>query len=395
MTVFAPTACFLYDVAGFLASWLADLAYEQDDDGVPLVIPSAKGHLRLRTAVWGDAAVEVPWTVYERYGDLGLLATQYSSMRRWLETILRHTEPPGHWCEDRHLGDWLDPAAPPDDPGAGRTDPHLVANAWFCRTAARLAAAAELLDEQADAARYREVESLARADFVRRYVHADGTMSSASQTAYALAIRFGLVEGAQRSAAAQHLVDLVKAEGHRIGTGFVGTPILCDALCDVGAIDTAYQLLLQTDAPSWLYPVLQGATTTWERWDGIRADGTRNPGDMNSFNHYACGAVADWLHRSVAGLAPADPGYRRLRLRPMPGPGLEHATARLDTPYGRAEGGWRRDGEDLVVHAVVAPGTAATVELPDGRAPFDVGAGDHEWRISAKRIDNRAENDGD
>jgi alpha-L-rhamnosidase len=379
LTAFAPAACFLYDVAGFLTSWLSDLAAEQTDEFVPLVVPNAMAGMDLRTAVWGDAATEVPWTVYERFGDLGLLEVQYPSMRRWLETILAHTDPTGHWVEAFHLGDWLDPAAPPDAAAAGRTAGDLVANAWFCHTAGLMVRVADLLGETADADRFREVEAAARADFGRRYVNPDGTMTSDSQTAHALAIHFGLVEGERREVTGRRLVALVEEEGHRIGTGFAGTPIITDALCAVGAVDTAYRLLLQTECPSWLYPVLHGATTIWERWDGIRPDGTRNPGEMNSFNHYALGAVADWLHRSVGGLAPAAPGYRRLLVKPLPGPGLDHAAATHDTPYGRAEVGWRREGDEVVVHATVPTGTTATIELPDGRPAFEVGSGTHEW----------------
>ena len=381
LTAFAPSACFLYDVAGFLTSWLADLAAEQTDDLVPLVVPNVLGDMPLRTALWGDAATEVPWTAYQRYGDQGLLEAQYPSMRRWLETILAHCDAPGHWDEPFHLGDWLDPAAPPDNAAAGRTAGDLVANAWFCHTAELMVEVAELLGEEIDAGRFRDAEAAARADFATRYVRPDGTMTSDSQTAHALAIHFDLVDDDRREAIGRRLVELVEQEGHRIGTGFAGTPILCDALCRVGAVDTAYRLLLQTEAPSWLYPVLHGATTVWERWDGIRPDGTRNPGEMNSFNHYALGAVADWLHRSVAGLAPAEPGYRRLLVQPLPGPGLDHATARHDTPYGRAEAGWRRTEEGVVVHAVVPTGTTATVRLPDGRPDVEVDSGRHEWVV--------------
>ena len=381
LTAFAPSACFLYDVAGFLASWLADLAAEQTDDLVPLVVPDVLGDMPLRTALWGDAATEVPWTAYQRYGDLGLLEAQYPSIRRWLEAILAPCATPGHWDEPFHLGDWLDPAAPPDDPAGGRTAGDLVANAWFCHTAGLMVEVADLLGEDADAERFRDAEAAARADFATRYVNPDRTMTSDSQTAHALAIHFDLVDGERRAAAGGRLVELVEAEGHRIGTGFAGTPILCDALCAVGAVDTAYRLLLQTEAPSWLYPVLHGATTVWERWDGIRPDGTRNPGEMNSFNHYALGAVVDWLHRSVAGLAPAEPGYRRLLVQPVPGPGLDHATAQHDTPYGRAEAGWRRTNGGVVVHAVVPTGTTATVVLPDGRPEFEVASGRHEWVV--------------
>jgi alpha-L-rhamnosidase len=376
--VFAPTATFLYDVAGFLSSWLVDLAAEQDEMGVPWVVPDVVRHdWRIGTAVWGDAAVEVPWVLYERYGDLEVLARQFDSMQRWIEHILRFTDAPGHWRSPFQFGDWVDPAAPPDNPAAARTDPHLLANAWFCHSLGRVGDVAELLGEPPG--RWRDLEATARTAFTERYVHTDGTMASDAQTAYALGLRFDLVE--DRGTAGERLVALVEEEGHRIGTGFVGTPIISDALCDVGAVDTAYRLLLQTECPSWLYPVTMGATTVWERWDSLRPDGTRNPGDMNSFNHYALGAVADWLHRRVAGLAPAEPGYRKLHIAPLPGPDLDHASAQLDTPYGRAEAGWRRAGAEITVHATVPGGATAAVHLPGGVGPLEVGPGTHRWTV--------------
>jgi alpha-L-rhamnosidase len=383
INVFAPTACFLFDVAGFLSSWLADLAAEQTDDrGVPFMIPNVMQDGWIGTAVWGDAAVAVPWTLFERYGDIGVLRTQYRSMRRWVDWIVGQADDQRHWEGTFQFGDWLDPAAPPGDPGAGRTDRHLIANAWFCHSLDLVARTAEVLGAPDDAARYRSIERTARASFARRYVGGDGRMTSDSQTAYALAIRFDLVEAAHREFAGRRLAELVRHGGCRIGTGFVGTPIVCDALCDVDQVDTAYDLLLQTEPPSWLYPVLQGATTIWERWDGIRPDGSRNSDDMNSFNHYAVGAVADWLHRSVAGLAPAEPGYRRLLVQPRPGRQLDHAAATHDTPYGRARVSWRRHGEHVTVEAVVPPGTTATVVLPDGRQRFDVASGSHAWTVT-------------
>ena len=380
INVFAPTACFLFDVAGFLSSWLADLAADQTDDrGVPFVVPNVHADGWLGTAVWGDAAVAVPWTLYERYGDTGILRAQYRSMRRWVDWIAGQADDERHWEGGFQYGDWLDPAAPAADPSAGRTDPHLVANAWFCRSLGLVARTAEVLGALDDAARYRSIEGAARASFAHHYVRSDGRMASDSQTAYALAIRFHLVEGALRRAAGRRLAELVRDGGYRIGTGFVGTPLLCDALVDVDEVDTAYELLLQTEPPSWLYPVLRGATTVWERWDGIRPDGSRPGDEMNSFNHYALGAVADWLHRCVAGLAPAEPGYRRVRVEPRPGRVLESAAAAHDTPYGRARVAWRRHDDQIVVRAVIPPGTTATVVLPDGRAAFDVGSGSHEW----------------
>lgn len=384
ITVFAPTACFLYDVGGFLSSWLADLAAEQSDtQGVPFVVPNVMGDLWIGTAIWGDAAVAVPWTLYQRYGDLEILRRQFTSMCNWIDWVIRSAGDDRHWESPFQFGDWLDPAAPPDDPSAARTDRHLVANAWFCRSLYVMSQVAALLSDDKAAERYGAVAREARATFVDRYVASDGRMVSDAQTAYALALCFDLLDPDQRRAAGRRLVELVRAEGHRIGTGFAGTPLICDALCAAGEPDDAYELLFQTESPSWLYPVLHGATTIWERWDGIRPDGSRNPGEMNSFNHYALGAVADWLHRTVAGLAPAEPGYRRILVQPKPTERLEHAMACHDTPYGRAEAGWRRQGTSFVVTATIPPNTSATIVLPDGQPAFDVGAGSHRWTVDS------------
>jgi alpha-L-rhamnosidase len=172
----------------------------------------------------------------------------------------------------------------------------------------------------------------------------------------------------------------VRDSGYRISTGFVGTPLICDALCSVGEYDAAFRLLTQRECPSWLYPVTMGATTIWERWDSLRPDGSVNPGQMTSFNHYALGAVADWLHRTVGGLAPAAPGYRHLEIRPHPGDGLTHARTRHLTPYGLAECAWTMEAEQIEVVVVVPPNATASVTLPGGNAtPIEVGSGTHRW----------------
>ncbi len=179
---------------------------------------------------------------------------------------------------------------------------------------------------------------------------------------------------------AARLAELVRERGYRIATGFVGTPLVTDALTDAGHLYAAERLLLQTECPSWLYPVTMGATTMWERWDSLLPDGSVNPGEMTSFNHYALGAVADWLHRTVAGLAPDAPGYRRIRIAPRPLGALSHARAEHRTPYGPASVAWRRDGDAVVVTAEVPPNTEAVVDLP-GTESTVVGSGRHEWRF--------------
>ena len=237
-----------------------------------------------------------------------------------------------------------------------------------------------MLGNSGDHEHYRELADATRAAFRREYVSPSGRLVSDAPTAVALALRFDLLLPEQRGTAGRRLVALVKAADHRVATGFVGTPIICDALCDVGAHDTAYHLLTQTQCPSWLYPVGMGGTTIWERWDSMLPDGSINPGDMTSFNHYALGAVADWMHRTVAGLAPAEPGYRTIRVAPHPGGGLTQAGAAHETPYGRAEVAWTRMNGELHVSVLVPPGTTAVVELPEPSwGSSRVGPGRHEF----------------
>src|SRR5690606_24604735 len=380
--VFSPTASFLFDTRSFLASWLRDLAIEQDASGaVPFVVPNVLVEASRPAAAWGDAATVVPNVLHERYGDAGVLAAQYDSMRAWTEHVLGLAGETLLWDEGFQFGDWLDPAAPPDDPFRAMTDPGLVATAYLVRSCDLTARAAAVLGRDADARRFAETAERVRSAFGAAYVGEDGALTSPSQTAYALALHFDLVrDPALRERLGDRLAALVAENWHRIGTGFVGTPIVADALTDTGHLETAGRLLLETGNPSWLYPVTMGATTVWERWDSMLEDGTINPGEMTSFNHYALGAVADWLHRTVAGLAPAEPGYRTILVAPRPIAGIDHAEAVLDTPYGRARVAWRRAGGGVVVEADVPANARAVVRLP-GTAEETVGSGRHTWTV--------------
>jgi alpha-L-rhamnosidase len=390
--VFAPTASFLYDCNGFLASWLRDLAHEQarHDGDVPLVVPAALPSFGSLGAVaaWGDAATVVPSVLHERFGDRGVVEAQYASMRDWVDLVLSQAGDSGLWAGTMQLGDWLDPAAPPDKPAQAKVDGDIVATAYLARSLQLVADAASLLGSETDAATYAALAERSRAAFVAEYVTPAGRMMSDAPTAYALALEFGLVrDSSLRRALADRLAAVVREGGYRIATGFVGTPLVADALTTGGHLPAAERLLLQTERPSWLYPVTMGATTIWERWDSLLPDGTVNPGEMTSFNHYALGAVADWLHRTVAGLAPDEPGYRRIRIAPRPLSALDHAEARHLTPYGPASVAWSREGDDIVVTAVVPPNTTAVVDLPGFSASADVlevGSGTHEWRLAAE-----------
>jgi alpha-L-rhamnosidase len=384
--VFAPTAAFLYDTTGMLSSWLRDVAVAQLPDGtvpwyVP-VIPGGPTWTPIRPgAGWGDAAVLTPWTLFERTGDRGVLAAQYDSAQAWVDLIERLAGPDRLWDTGFQLGDWLDPAAPPDRPADARTDRYLVATAYFAWSALHLGMTARELGRDDDADRYGRLAAEVRTAFQGAYLLSDGRMTSDAQTAYALAIVFGLLPDDAVGAAGDRLAALVRAAGSRIATGFAGTPVICDALTRTGHLDEAFGLLLQRECPSWLYTVLSGGTTIWERWDSLQPDGTVNPGGMTSFNHYALGSVADWLHRVVAGLAPDAPGYRSILFHPRPGGGLTSAAARHETPYGAASISWRIDAGALDVTVQVPTGAAGRVVLPDRTEV--VGAGTHRFVSAA------------
>jgi alpha-L-rhamnosidase len=383
LQVFAPTASYLYDCDGFLASWLADVAHEQADIGfVPPYVPHiALTFPAMPFAAWGDAATIVPWHLYARFGNLELLRNQYVSMRSWVDSIAARLDAAKIWSKDPQLGDWLDPTAPPENPAAAKADGTLIATAHHVLSTRIVAAAAKELGEQSDADKYAAHASAVSKAFVNEYVTGSGRLSSDAVTAYAVALQFDLLPTSQqRDRAAARLAELVSRGGHHIATGFVGTPLVCDALANHGYLDDAYILMLQTECPSWLYPVSMGATTIWERWDSMLADGSINPGDMTSFNHYALGAVADFMHRTVGGLSAATPdgtGSRAIRFAPRPGGGLTHAQASLETSYGLASIAWRRDADWLYVDVIVPSLSTAVVALPNGKEVTVAGGSHH------------------
>lgn len=384
--IFAPTASFLYDVGGFLGSWLRDLAAEQLPDGsVPHVVPDVihSDFTNTPTAAWGDAAVLIPWTLYQRTGNRLILEQQYSSACKYVDKVASLAGDDMLWTGGFQYGDWLDPSAPPEDAARAKTDPDVVATAHLARSAEVLANTAAVLGHDEDSASYHKLAEEVRAAFARSYVTPSGRILSDTQTAYAMALEWALLPSEdQRQEAGRRLADLVRVSGFRISTGFVGTPLVCDALTDAGEVDVAYRLLLQTGCPSWLYPVTMGATTVWERWDSLRPDGSVNPGGMTSFNHYALGAVADWLHRTVAGLAPAAPGYRRIIVQPRATAALTSAAARHLTPYGEASVQWRRVGGKLILDVAVPVGTTAVVHVPGTKVPEAVPHGTHTWTVA-------------
>ncbi|MGC5224450.1 family 78 glycoside hydrolase catalytic domain [Micromonospora sp. DT81.3] len=380
--VFASTALYLYGAHGTLTGWLRDLAAEQWDDGhVPNFVPWVEcGFPNFPTAAWGDAAVIVPWEMYLHDGDTRVLTEQYDSMRGWVDLVDRLTGHSGLWNSGFQLGDWLDPAAPPESPGDSQTDRYLVATAYHVKTARILARTARLLNKVTDANRYQHIADRAAAAFRAEFITPTGRVVSDTAASLAIALVFDLFDDADTAArAGRRLLELVEHSGYRITTGFVGTPIICDALVLAGDPDAAYRLLLQDRLPSWLYPVSMGATTIWERWDSMLPDGSINPGDMTSFNHYALGAVADFLHRSVAGLASAAPGWKKIRFQPHPGGGLTYTHARHESPQGTTSISWQREGTAFTLQLDVPPGAEGIVILPGADEQIRVAPGHHTF----------------
>jgi alpha-L-rhamnosidase len=393
IAVFAPTAAYLFDVEDFLRDWLVNLAAEQRaaNGMVPFVVPDILKYIERpshrpdpeSTAIWSDAAVWVPWALWQAYGNMQVLSDQFDSMVAHVHRVESLLSPTGLWDTGFQFGDWLDPTAPPDEPAQAKADKGVVATACLYRDARIITDTAELLGRTEEAAQFRALAERTRAAFNDHYVNDDGTIHSDAETAYTLAIAFGLLDEQTEELAGKRLAELVGDSGYRIQTGFAGTPYILDALSATGHFDVAYRLLLQREVPSWLYPVTMGATTIWERWDSMLPDGTINPGQMTSFNHYALGAVADWMHRMIGGIAPLEPGYSKVLIAPQPGGGIHWARSSLETRHGRISVAWsQEDGRPIELEVGIPEGVAAVVQLP-GTETQELGSGQH--RISPSR----------
>lgn len=383
--VFAPTANFLFDTSGFLAGWLEDLAAEQLDDGsVPWIIPDVYPGSWVPAAGWGDAATIVPLSLHDAFADDGMLARQYASMKAWVDKVAGLVDARGVWFATGQIGDWLDPDAPPEDPAAAKADPAVIATAYLFRSARNVAEGARRLGRGDDAAAYTRLAAHVGEGFRAEFVDARGHVRSDCQTVYAIAITFGLLEDpALCAAAGRRLAELVESADAAVSTGFLGTPHILDALHLTGRTDLAYRMLTRTESPSWLYAVEMGATTMWERWDALLPDGRVHPGTMTSFNHYAYGAVADFLHRRTGGLRPLEPGYRRFAVEPVPGD-LAWAAVVLDSPVGRIESRWSQGSDGFELEVVVPAGARAEVRIPGAEDSVECGSGTHRFRRDSR-----------
>jgi alpha-L-rhamnosidase len=366
--VFSPTAAFNFDVAAFFTKWMGDVAADQLPGGsVPYVIPDVLRGGGGSTA-WADVAIIVPWNIYLAYGDKRILEVQYESMKGWVDYMSTRAGSDLIWTGDFHFGDWLAFATTRSDYPGATTEKDLIATAYFRYSAQLLSKIASIIGKTDDSKAYNELSEKVKTAFIHEYVTPSGRLVSHTQTAYSLALAFDLLPEELIPAAAKYLADDVRNFGH-LTTGFVGTPLLCNVLSDNGYPDLAFMLVNRKEYPSWLYPVTQGATTIWERWDGQKPDGTFQDVGMNSFNHYAYGAIGEWLYTYVAGIVidPENPGYKHFFLNPHPGGGLNDAKAELETLYGKISSSWKISGADFEYDIIIPANTNALVTLPNAK----------------------------
>ena len=369
--VFVRTASLNFDVERFFKKWLRDLAADQGRDGcVPNVIPNISDD-RGGSSAWSDAAVICPWEIYRTYGDKAVLEEQFDSMKAWIDWMRERSEN-GRRSGGSHFGDWLGLDSP-EGSYKGSTPDDLIATAYYKYSTELFIKAAHALGR--DVSEYENIPAEAAAAFRREYME-NGRVKNATQTACVLALYFDITD--DRAATAEQLNELIERAGH-LETGFVGTPYLLHALSDNGYAETAYDLLLRREYPSWLYPISKGATTVWEHWDGIKPDGTMWSTDMNSFNHYAYGAVADWMYGAAAGINsdPDRPGFEHIIFRPVTDRRLDFVKASIDTRRGTVASEWRRENGRIKYIFTVPEGCGASVII--GGEKHEVGAGTHEF----------------
>jgi alpha-L-rhamnosidase len=395
--VFARTACFNADVAAFYTRWLKDVAADQKPSGaVPHVLPNVLNRKNptsnAGSAGWADAAVIVPWTVYLCYGDQRILEQQYKSMKAWVDYMAAKAGSTYLWNTDYTYGDWLAFATNKSDYPGATTAKDFVCEAYFARSTDLLQRIATILGKTEDAKKYADLLANIKKAFRGEFVTANGRLVSDTQTAYSLALAFDLLPENQRAGAARRLAEDVNNFKH-ITTGFLGTPVICHALSDFGYYDEAFMLVNRKEYPSWLYPITQGATTIWERWDGLKPDGTFQDAGMNSFNHYAYGAIGDWLYRVVAGIEidPEQPGYKHILIQPHPGGGLTNASASIDSMYGKVSSAWNIRENRMTFRLEVPPNTTATVKLPRAKLEDVMESGK---KVDAAGISNPAQTGG-
>ncbi|WP_141309990.1 family 78 glycoside hydrolase catalytic domain [Streptomyces spinoverrucosus] len=402
ISLFAPTANYLVDTRAFLSHWMADVRNSQYVNGdLPAVVPTPQGQFGDSGVGWSDVMITVPYSVWRAYGDTGILRENYAAMQKFFQFV-RDTAGPDLLEPGRttfFTNDWLHL----DDP----TEQGILGTAYYAENARMMAEMAEALGDEGAASDYRKLSADIRDAFTATYVAADGTVKGNSQTGYAMALGMDLVSDPPLvEKVGEKFVAKLALTDYHLRTGFIGTPLLLPALSRIGRDDLAYRMLLHKDYPSWGYEVVNGATTMWERWNSIMPDGSFGPVDMNSFNHYAYGAVGDWMFQNIGGLSAIEPGYKRSRIAPVPGGNLTEGSGSLKTVYGPLSSSWSTHNGAVDLRVTVPVNTVAEVHVPattrwavteggrradaakgvrflrmeGGAAVFEVGSGSYRFR---------------
>lgn len=393
--VFARTASYLMKTAPFFRKWLRDLqAAQLPDGGIPYVVPDILTHqdrdvrdadANHSASGWGDAAVVCPYTVYKYSGDRRFLEEAYPMMKRWVGYIENRAEDGVIWNSGYQYGDWL--ALDAGSGGRfGKTPNDLTATAYYAHSVELVRRAAVILGKEKDAEKYSGLSERIKKSFRKKFYDENGCLKAGTQTAHVLALAFDLAGDEFRQRTIDDLEALID-EWNGLSTGFLGTPHICHVLKENGRVDAAYRLLMKKEYPSWLYPVIKGATTIWEHWDSIRTDGSFWSDSMNSFNHYAYGCIGDWLYSTILGIdtSEEEPGYHESIVSPVPGGGITWAEGGCYTPYGLLEVKWSLDDGAFFLHVNVPANTKCRVCLPGTGETYAVGSGKHEFQCRMER----------
>lgn len=383
--VFAGTAAYNMNVASFFTKWLRDLASEQTEEyGVPHVVPNILGN-QDGAAAWSDAAVIIPWVIYQTYGDKRILEDQYESMKGWVDYISSRCGSNGLWQAGFQYGDWLGlDKEECSTERTGATDPYFVANAYYAYSTHLLKETAEVLGKTNDAQTYQSLYESIKKSFNEEYITPNGRLVSETQTGCVLALHFDLVEEKYRKRIQESLEKNILNHKNHLTTGFVGTPYLCHALSENNLHELAGTLFLKEDYPSWLYAVKKGATTIWERWNSILPNGDFDESGMNSLNHYAYGAIGEWMYRKLAGINQLEPGYKKILIKPQFIKGITFVEASFDSMYGTIKSSWSCRDNKIKVDIEIPANTTAVIYLPEKEQPIEVGSGSYSYEYATE-----------
>lgn len=361
--VFGPTSMFNADVYKFWVSWLQSVREAQLENGaIPWTVPDARGN-KIASSGWGDVCTIIPWKIYMRTGDIGFLEDNFEMMKSW---VAHHEMKSRNYISKMgFFGDWLQPH-PENGDNRGDTNLSLIGTAFFAHSAQLTAKTAEVLGKTEEQAKYEALYKEVAKAFDEKYFDETGKVKGVAetQTSYLLALAFDLLPEPKIKNAQANLLRKLKEANNHLRTGFLGTPLLSQVLDEMGEIDLMYKLLFNETYPSWFYSINQGATTIWERWNSYSKTEGFNPQNMNSLNHYAYGAIGEWMYERIGAIAPKEAGYKTIRIAPIPGGPLTSAAASLNTPYGKVSSSWKIEDDEFKLEVVIPPNTSSEIEIP-------------------------------